>query len=108
MSVYRAKLNIYPSDRGKTPMFCANCGLESSDGAVYCRSCGLSLPGVAALVTGEPLNDGLVGGIRSREGMGRLGLATFILGLVIALLNAAFSKLLGFPDTYGTAVFLIL
>jgi len=40
--------------------------------------------------------------------MGRLGLATFILGLVIALLNAAFSKLLDFSDIYGKTIFLTL
>jgi hypothetical protein len=86
-------------------MYCPKCGLESSDEAVYCRSCGLSLPGVAAIVSGAPSDP--LRGLRSQEGIMRLGFGLFLLGLVIALLNAAFSKLLEFPDVYGKTVFLV-
>jgi len=89
-------------------MFCPKCGVATSEDAVYCRSCGLSLIPIAEMVAGEPLERGSALGIRSREGIGRLGLATFILGLVVALLNAAFSKQFDFPDLYGKTIFLTL
>jgi len=86
-------------------MFCPKCGLESSGEAVYCRSCGLSLPSVAAIVSETPPESPR--SLRSQEGIMRLGFGLFLLGLVIALLNAAFSKLLEFPDVYGKTIFLV-
>ena len=86
-------------------MYCPRCSREFSDEVGFCRDCGLSLDGVAKIVTGEAATAPAVTS-GPNYGLMRVGFAIFILGLVIALGNAALSAVLGFSKVYGTSIFL--
>jgi len=78
-------------------MYCPRCGKDFKPNISYCRACGLALDGVSEIVTGAPPE-------RERKKFGpnvnfmRAGVGLFILGLVIALGNAALRPLIGQHD----------
>ena len=86
-------------------MYCPRCSKVFSEGTSYCRSCGLSLDGVAEIVSGEAETAPELK-FRPNDKIMRLGIAVFILGLVVALGNAALAAAFSLPEVYGKVIFL--
>ncbi|MBA3769636.1 MAG: hypothetical protein H0X08_03935 [Blastocatellia bacterium] len=88
-------------------LYCPRCSKSFAAGISYCRTCGLSLDGVIALVHGDTDS---AAEIKKRPNVGLMqaGIGIFILGLVVALLNAAMGSLNLFPGEYGSVVFFVL
>lgn len=89
-----------------TTTYCPRCASEFTPDTSFCRTCGLELDGVRAIVTGEAST---APDLRSRPNfkMMRIGVGLFILGLVIGLLNGALRGFDWFPQQYGKLVFLL-
>ena len=60
-------------------MYCPRCAKEFESGTSYCRTCGLSLDGVAAIVKGEAETEPEMRTAPNGKLM-RIGIGTFILG----------------------------
>src|SRR3982750_1528146 len=88
-------------------MYCPRCAKEFDPGTAFCRTCGLSLDGVAAIVTGEAETEPEFRTGPNRE-IQRYGIASFILGTVIALGNAMVRDLGLWPYDIGKYVFMTL
>ena len=88
-------------------MYCPRCAKEFESGTSYCRTCGLSLDGVAAIVKGEAETEPEMRTAPNGKLM-RIGIGTFILGLVVALGNAIVKDLGLLPEAFGKSVFLLL
>ena len=88
-------------------MYCPRCAKEFDQGTAYCRTCGLSLDQVALIVNGEQDTEPEIKTSPNRNLM-RYGMGVFILGLVIALGNAAIRDLQLFPGAIGKSIFLTL
>jgi hypothetical protein len=88
-------------------MYCPRCANKFESGTAYCRTCGLSLDQVSAIVSGEKESQPVVKSVPNRDLM-RYGIGTFVLGLVIALGNAALRDFHLYPDSIGKFVFLTL
>lgn len=73
-------------------MYCPRCSRESSLGTGYCRTCGLSLEGVAEIVKGEAESEPEIRtGPNSR--LMRAAIGSFILGSVVGLAIPLFKNL---------------
>src|SRR6478736_3464327 len=88
-------------------MYCPRCAKEFESGTSYCRTCGISLDGVAAIVKGEAETEPEVKTGPNRDLM-RIGMGCFIFGIVIALGNAMVRDLGLWPYDLGKYVFLTL
>ena len=69
-------------------LYCPRCGKPFSGDTSFCRTCGLSLDGVREIVSGEAASAPEMIS-RPNFKLMRLGIVTFIFGLVIGLLNGA-------------------
>ncbi|MEQ1921929.1 MAG: zinc ribbon domain-containing protein [Pyrinomonadaceae bacterium] len=87
-------------------LYCPRCGKQFSDGTSYCRTCGLSLDGVSDIVSGEDETKPVVTR-RPNFKLFRIGIALFILGLVIGLINGALKDFELFPQSYGKLIFML-
>jgi|GEM_PF-2818533 len=88
-------------------LYCPRCAKPFSKDTSYCRTCGLSLDGVAKIVSGDAEN-APVRVWRPNFNAIRYGVGIMILGLVIGLLNGMLRDFGLYPDRYGKAVFLAL
>jgi hypothetical protein len=88
-------------------MYCPRCTKEFEPGTAFCRTCGLPLDQVAAIVNGERDTEPEVKTSPNRNLM-RYGMGVFILGLVIALGNAILKDFGLFPEAIGKYIFLSL
>lgn len=88
-------------------LFCPRCGNQFTGDISYCRTCGLSLDGVSEIVKGEAESEPLVTR-RPNFKLFQIGIALFILGLVIGLINGALRDFELFPQSYGKLVFMLL
>jgi hypothetical protein len=88
-------------------IYCPRCSTECLADASYCRTCGLDLSEIGALVRGNSQNSH-PDRFRPNRDIMRLGMGLFILGLVVALGNAAIKSLNLFPSEWGKMVFLLL
>ena len=88
-------------------MYCPRCANEFESGTAYCRTCGLSLDGVSTIVSSEEESKPIVKSGPNRNLM-RYGIGIFILGMVVALGNAALRELHLYPDAIGKSIFLFL
>ena len=86
-------------------MYCPRCAKEFEAGTAYCRTCGLSLDQVAAIVTGEQATEPEIKTSPNRN-LVRYGIGFFILGTVIALANAMIKGLGLFPEAIGKYIFM--
>lgn len=87
-------------------MYCPRCGKQFDLGTSYCRTCGLSLDGVSDIVSGESESEPVVTS-RPNFKLFRIGIALFMLGLVIGLINGALKDFELFPQSYGKMVFML-
>lgn len=87
-------------------MYCPRCGKQFDLGTSYCRTCGLSLDGVSDIVSGEAESEPVVTR-RPNFKLFRIGIAMFILGLVIGLINGALKDFELFPQSYGKLIFML-
>ena len=74
------------------PMYCPRCSKEFAPGTSYCRTCGLSLEGVVAIVKGEAETEPEIRNGPNGNLM-RAGIGSFILGTVIGLSIPIFKNL---------------
>jgi len=88
-------------------MFCPRCAKKSDPNTSFCRTCGLSLDEVRAIVTGESASEPEFR-YRPNFKIMQAGIAIFILGMVVALGNAALSTAFGFNKNIGTVIFLTM
>lgn len=88
-------------------LYCPRCSKPFSNGASYCRGCGLSLDAVGKIVTGEAANAPEIQ-TRPNFKLMRLGIGLFILGLVIGLINGALRDFGLYPDAYGKMLFMVI
>lgn len=88
-------------------LFCPRCGNQFTGDISYCRTCGLSLDGVSEIVKGEAESEPVVTR-RPNFKLFQIGIALFILGLVIGLINGALRDFELFPQSYGKLVFMLL
>jgi len=86
-------------------MFCPRCAKKSDPNTSFCRTCGLSLDEVRGIVTGESASEPEFK-YRPNAKIMQIGISIFILGMVVALANAALSTAFGFNKNIGTVVFL--
>lgn len=86
-------------------MYCPRCAKEFEVGTAYCRTCGLSLPQVSAIVTGERDSEPEMKSSPNRNLM-RYGMACFMFGIIIALGNAMLKDLNVFPEAIGKYIFM--
>jgi hypothetical protein len=86
-------------------LYCPRCANAFTTGTGYCRTCGLSLDGVAKIVSGDSEN-APVRVWRPNFNAIRYGVGIMILGLVIGLLNGMLRDFGLYPDRYGKMVFL--
>ena len=87
-------------------LYCPRCGKQFTDKTSFCRTCGLSLDGVSDIVSGEAETKPVVTR-RPNFKLFRIGIALFILGLVIGLINGALKDFELFPQSYGKLIFLL-
>jgi hypothetical protein len=87
-------------------MYCPRCAKAFESGTSYCRTCGLSLDGVTAIVKGEAETEPEFK-TGPNSDLTRLGIGTFILGTVIALGNAMVRDLGLWPYDLGKYVFMM-
>src|SRR5690348_9753079 len=87
-------------------MYCPRCAKEFESGTSYCRTCGLSLDSVAAIVKGEAETEPEFKTGPNRD-LTRFGIGSFILGTVIALGNAMVRDLGLWPYDLGKYVFML-
>jgi hypothetical protein len=86
-------------------LYCPRCAKPFTTDTSYCRTCGLSLDGVAKIVSGDAIN-APVRVWRPNFNAIRYGVGIMILGLVIGLLNGMLRDFGLYPDRYGKMVFL--
>ena len=87
-------------------LYCPRCGSQFTGDISYCRTCGLSLDGVSEIVKGEAESKPVVTR-RPNFKLFQIGIALFILGLVIGLINGALRDFELFPQAYGKLVFML-
>jgi len=88
-------------------MFCPRCAKKSDPNTSFCRTCGLSLGEVRAIVTGESASEPEFK-YRPNFKIMQIGIAIFILGMVVALASAALTSAFGFNKEIGKAIFLTI
>lgn len=86
-------------------IFCPRCGKAAGEPTSFCRTCGLALDGVSAIVSGDVQTAPTVT-TRPNPTAIRFGIGLFILGTVLGLVNIILRDLHLFPEIYGKAVFL--
>lgn len=87
-------------------LYCPRCGKQFNGETVFCRTCGLSLDVVSDIVSGESESKPVVTR-RPNFKLFRIGIALFILGLVIGLINGALKDFELFPQSYGKLIFML-
>ena len=86
-------------------LYCPRCAAACQPDASFCRSCGLQLAAIGAIVRGEsPLSK--PDRFRPNSSFIRAGMGLFMLGLVLALGSAALRSFNIFPEELSRAVFL--
>jgi hypothetical protein len=88
-------------------MYCPRCTKEFDLGTAYCRTCGLPLDQITAIVNGERDSEPATRTSPNRSLM-QYGMGCFVLGIVIALGTALVKDLGLFPEAIGKYVFLFL
>lgn len=88
-------------------MFCPRCSTRYDDQVQYCRACGLALNEITKIVSGDGTEAGKVVS-KPNFTLMRFGFALFILGVAIALLNAAVKDLGLVPEIYGKVTFMLM
>lgn len=88
-----------------TSIYCPRCAKPAEISTSFCRTCGLSLDGIAEIVHGEAETAPEVK-TRPNYTCLRIGIALFIVGTVIGLINMALRDFHLFPEEYGKLVFL--
>lgn len=88
-------------------MFCPRYAKKFDPDTSYCRTCGLSLDGVREIVSGEAESEPEFK-LRPNFKLMQIGIAIFIMGMVVALANAALSTAIGFNKDIGTVIFLTM
>jgi hypothetical protein len=87
-------------------LFCPRCGKQFGNQTSFCRTCGLSLAPVVEVVNGDVENKPVVTR-RPNFKLFQIGIALFIFGMVIGLINGALKDFELFPQSYGKLVFLL-
>lgn len=85
-------------------IYCPRCGKQARSDTGFCRDCGLALDGVATIVNADAANIPETTTKPNFKIM-RIGIVTFILGLVIGLINGGLRDFNLFPPAYGKALF---
>jgi len=88
-------------------LYCPRCAKPFTTDTSYCRTCGLSLGGVAKIVTGEAENAPVTVSRPNFTAM-RYGIGLMIFGLVVGLLNGMLRDFGLYPDRYGKAIFMAI
>jgi hypothetical protein len=88
-------------------MYCPRCAKEFDLGTAYCRTCGLSLDGVSAIVSGEKESEPFVKSVPNPD-LVRLGIGTFILGTVVGLGHGALKDFHLYPESVGKFIILTI
>ena len=88
-------------------MYCPRCGNKFESGTAFCRTCGLSLDGVSAIVSGETENEPIVKSVPNRD-LVRYGIGTVILATVIGLGHGALKDFHLYPESVGKFVVLTM
>src|SRR5690349_6039036 len=88
-------------------MYCPRCANEFESGTAFCRTCGLSLDGVSAIVSGEKESQPLVKSVPDPD-LVRYGIGTFILGTVVGLGHGALKDFHLYPESIGKFVILTI
>jgi hypothetical protein len=91
----------------KQTMYCPRCAKKFDSGTAFCRSCGLSLDGVVAIVSGEKENETLIKSVPDRD-LVRYGIGTVILATVIGLGHGALKDFHLYPESVGKFVVLAI
>lgn len=86
-------------------IYCPRCGKQAPTETSFCRDCGLALDGVATIVNADAANTPETT-TKPNFNMIRVGIALFILGTVLGLVNVIVRDLDLFPEIYGKAIFL--
>ena len=88
-------------------LYCPRCATGFTAGTGYCRTCGLSLDGVASIVSGEA-ESAPVRVWRPNFNFIRYGIGLFIFGLVVGLIHGILKDFNLYPERYGKALFLAI
>jgi hypothetical protein len=87
-------------------MYCPRCAKEFDTGTAFCRTCGLSLDGVSAIVSGEKESQPLVKSVPNRD-LIRYGIGTVILATVVGLGHGALKDFHLYPESVGKFIILM-
>jgi hypothetical protein len=85
-------------------LYCPRCAASFAVGTAFCRTCGLELGGVAKIVQGDD-GEAPVRTVRPNFRLMTIGVAMFILSLVVGLVFGALKEFQLFDPRYGKAIF---
>lgn len=88
-------------------MYCPRCANKFESGTAFCRTCGLSLDSVSAIVSGEKESEPIVKSVPNRD-LVRYGVGTVILATVIGLGHGALKDFHLYPESVGKFVVLTM
>jgi hypothetical protein len=88
-------------------MFCPRCANKFESGTAFCRTCGLSLDGVSAIVSGEKESEPIIKSVPNRD-LIRYGIGTVILATVVGLGHGALKDFHLYPESVGKFIILTL
>jgi len=88
-------------------MYCPRCANKFETGTAFCRTCGLSLDGVSAIVSGEKESQPIIKSVPNRD-LIRYGIGTVILATVVGLSHGALKDFHLYPESVGKFVILTL
>jgi hypothetical protein len=88
-------------------MYCPRCAKKFDLGTAFCRTCGLSLDDVSAIVSGEKESQPIVKSVPNRD-LVRYGIGTVILATVVGLGHGALKDFHLYPESVGKFVVLTM
>jgi len=88
-------------------MYCPRCANKFESGTAFCRTCGLSLDGVSAIVSGESESEPIVKSVPNPN-LVRYGIGTVILATVVGLGHGALKDFHLYPESVGKFVVLTM